>query len=180
MIEKAMTIPGATTEQHLNFLYELAITAPQEPMVELGSYLGRSLSVLSHAAKKVGTQLISIDNYTPEDWAPETRTLADIRANLKKVDAWGKHVRLIRGESTDTHRIESVGFLFVDSTHTEEHFGAEMKAWLPLLVPEGIIVCHDWDSPRWTEMNNAIRGWLFRKPYDLIGIRGHIIAFRRN
>ncbi|MGK2951701.1 MAG: hypothetical protein ACSLEZ_04835, partial [Thiobacillus sp.] len=53
VVKRAMSVPGATFPQEVAFLYRLARQAPKGAvLVELGTYLGRTLVALAAAAQE--------------------------------------------------------------------------------------------------------------------------------
>jgi len=181
IIERAMSIPGASFPAELGWLYQLAMQAPAGMwFVELGTYCGRSLGVIAAAAAHRRGHVLSIDNYDPFDCQPRGRTPKVVRTHLEEVGLWDKHITLLQGDSRERPPdIDEVGMLFVDSEHTQIHFDAEMRAWLPYVVPAGIVACHDYNSPRWLEMTVAIQHWLFTSAFEHLGCERRTIAFRR-
>lgn len=177
VVEKAMEIPGATFPKEVAFLYRMALDMPiYSTYVELGTYKGRTLTALAYAAKKRYATVISIDNYQYEE---DSCSLAEVEENLMKNELEDL-VQLIEGDSSDRPpHIDSVDLLFVDSCHTKEHFDKEMSAWLGCVQQYGIIICHDYNSPRWTEMTGAIDSWFKNKNYRYLGAERRMIAFQK-
>ena len=148
VIAKAMDIPGATFPIEVTYLYRLALQAPRgTTFVELGSYKGRTLTALAYAAQERQAKLVSIDNYGYEE---DSCSLLEVQQNLAKNDLGETdYIRLIEGDSRQRPvEIANVGLLFVDSCHTKAHFDAEMSTWLEAVCKDGIIACHDFNSPR--------------------------------
>lgn len=176
-VERALLIPGATFPNEVSFLYHMALRAPSySTYVELGTYKGRTLTVLTYAAQNRRSKMVSIDNYQYEE---DSCSLEEVRKNLEKNNLENS-VRLIEGDSRQRPEdITSVGLLFVDSCHTKKHFDAEMLAWLDRVQKYGVVVCHDYNSPRWLEMTEAIDGWFKNKNYRYLGLERRMIAFQK-
>ena len=173
---KAMYIPGRFHLMELIQLYEWALDAPPKlPIVELGTFQGRTAAVLCIAAQQIGSEVVTIDNYTvdpvfnggreplpgepgpnklPEEYAELTRQ------NLARLALCA---RIVIGDSaTVPEGIEEIGMLFIDSAHNAERFNAECDAWLPLMGEGSILACHDYKSTRWPEITPVI-GRRFRE-----------------
>ena len=176
-----MTVPGLTRLEELTFLYDTAMQAiERSQFVELGTYLGRTLTVLAYVAQIKHSPLLSIDNYSYDNRC----SLAQVRANLIEVGMEkslekGKIV-LVDGDSRQRPgTLTDIGLLFVDSLHTRQHFDAEMNVWLGAVRQNGIVICHDYNSPTWLEMTGAINHWLINKHYERLGVARRLIAFRK-
>lgn len=142
-------------------LYEAGLQAGVlGPLLEIGSYCGKSAVYLGAAARESGTALFSIDHHRgseeiqpgwehhdPEIVDPATgridtlpffrRTIAD--AGLEDV------VVSIVGDSPviAKHWTTPLGLVFIDGAHSEEHVRADYEGWAPKLVAGGLLVFHD-------------------------------------
>ena len=179
--ELALTVPGLMKLEELGFLYDTAMQATVgEYIVELGTYLGRTLTVLAYVSLVTHKKLISIDNYSYDARC----SLGKVRANLisvgvgKQLDK-GSIVLLNEDSRQRPDSVTNIGLLFVDSLHTRQHFDAEMTAWLGHVEIGGVIICHDYDSPTYLEMTGAIDHWLRTKRYQFLGTARRLIAFRK-
>lgn len=172
-VKVGMAMPGLITESEVRWLAELCGKAPRKGVVwvELGVFLGRSLSALCVCAgADVG--VVGIDNWTYHVSCSEEA----VRQGLER---HGLAARLVTGDTKIVpDGIERVGFLHVDSHHVAKQFNAEMAAWLPLVPVGGIVACHDYESPRWVEMRPAIDA-TFRAGWERLGIVRRMIAFKR-
>jgi predicted O-methyltransferase YrrM len=142
-------------------LYEAGLEAAKVgPLLEIGSYCGKSAVYLGAAAKERRTVLFSIDHHRgSEEMGPEwehhdpevvdastgrmdslpffRRTIAE--AKLEDV------VIAIVGESPTIakHWGTPLGLVFIDGAHSEEHVFADYEGWAPKLVTGGLLVMHD-------------------------------------
>lgn len=193
IIVEAMTIPGRCLAPELIFLSQMVRVAPWgKPIVELGTFQGRTAAPLCAAAKELEAEVITIDNYvhdsafvdwpkgyeddpdcgkTPEEYAELTR------ANLARL---GFHPRVVIGDSaTVPEGIEEVGMLVIDSAHNAEQFNAECDAWLPLMGMGSILACHDYGVPTWPEMRPAIDERITADEWEEIGLVIWMKGFRK-
>ena len=67
LVTRALDIPGRCVGLELVRLYKLALKTPQGlPMVELGTFQGRTTAVLCGAAQSTDSEVVTIDNYTQD------------------------------------------------------------------------------------------------------------------
>lgn len=171
-IGNALAIPGLIVEEELRFLYRQACAAPTGEFVELGAYKGRSCSVLCHAAGQQRRIPWSIDDYSYKSpSSPETVT--------KNLHAFGLAAHVLKADSRKVPaEIGPVACLFIDSQHVAAQITAEYAAWTPKLLPGAVVICHDYQGTKWTEMKAAIDG-LFVRGWQRLGTQKSMVAFRR-
>ncbi|MBA0050038.1 class I SAM-dependent methyltransferase [Streptomyces sp. AJS327] len=130
------------------------------PLLEIGSYRGRSTLLLADAARTAGVQVVTVDHHRgseeqqpgweyhdPETVDPRTGrmdTLPLLRRTLAEAGA-EEDVIVIVGRSPRVARLWGgrFGLVFVDGGHTDEHATADYEGWVPHLVPGGLLVIHD-------------------------------------
>lgn len=133
---------------------------PGLPLLEVGTYCGKSAIYLGSAAREAGTVLFTVDHHHGSEenqvgWEhhdpslvdPETgrfdtlptfrRTIGD--AGLDDV------VIAVVGESTTvaTHWATPLALLFIDGGHAAEAAWADYRAWVPLLGAGSTLAIHD-------------------------------------
>jgi hypothetical protein len=172
-VNVGMAMPGLITEGEVRWLAELCAKAPRKDVtwVELGVFLGRSLSVLC-VMSGGEVPVVGVDNWSYR-----------VDCSEKAVrDGLARHNLTARLVSSDSKvvptGVERVGLLHVDSHHVAAQFNVEMDAWMGLVPKGGIIVCHDYASPRWLEMKPVI-DTRFRTGWERLGLVRRMIAFRR-
>jgi predicted O-methyltransferase YrrM len=163
---RAAAAPGFLDEAEGLALYELALTAlPRGPVVEVGSYCGKSTIYLGAAARERGGLVVTIDHHRgseehqpgeeyhdPALAGPDGRvdTLPALRRTI--VDAGLEDVvMVVVGRSATVASLweRPLGMVFVDAGHTEEAAQGDYAAWMPLLLPGGLLVVHDvFEDPR--------------------------------
>jgi predicted O-methyltransferase YrrM len=148
-------------------LYELALTAfPHGPIVEIGSYCGKSTIYLGAAALECGGLVVTVDHHRgSEEHQPgqeyhdpalvdpadgRVDTLPALRRAI--VDAGLEEVVVVvvgRSAAVASLWERPLGMVFVDGGHTGEAAQADYTAWAPHLLPAGLLVVHDvFDDPR--------------------------------
>lgn len=125
--------------------------------IETGVFCGKSLGYLAEFLQVIGktAKVIGYDTFdtsftatkkiagfqpaTSEEWVASTR------ANLKKVAPWNtpEVIQCDGAEAAQLHEDASVDFVWLDSSHEEEHVRNEILAWLPKLKPSGVLAGHD-------------------------------------
>ncbi|MFI9598551.1 class I SAM-dependent methyltransferase [Streptomyces sp. NPDC052043] len=143
-------------------LYAAAVTAGQLglPLLEVGTYCGRSTILLADAARRAGVTALTVDHHRgseeqqpgweyhdPETVDPEIGlmdTLPTFRRTLHRAGL-EDHVVALVGRSPQIAALWNtpLGLVFVDGGHTDEHAGADYEGWAPHLAEGGLLVIHD-------------------------------------
>lgn len=142
-------------------LYEAGLEAAQlGPLLEIGSYCGKSAVYLGAAARERGTVLFSIDHHLgseemgpafkhhdPEVIDPVTGRMNSFPFFQRTIEAAGLTgvVVAIVGDSPTVARewTTQLGLVFIDGAHSEEPARADYESWAPKLVPGGLLAIHD-------------------------------------
>ena len=130
------------------------------PLLEIGTYCGKSAVYLGAAARAAGTVLFTVDHHRgseenqagwehhdPEVVDPETGkmdTLPFFRRTIHAADLEDVVVAIV-GHSVPISRAwqTPLGFLFIDGGHAEEVAMADYAGWSPHVVPGGVLAIHD-------------------------------------
>lgn len=143
-------------------LYSAAVEAAGLglPLLEVGSYCGRSTILLAAAARDAGTVAVTVDHHRGSEeqqpgWEyhdpglvdPETArmdTLPTFRRTLYQAGL-EEHVIAVVGRSPQVAAVwgRPLGLVFIDGGHTEEHASADYAGWTPHLAPGGLLAVHD-------------------------------------
>jgi hypothetical protein len=140
-------------------LYEAAMSVPAGPLVEVGSYCGKSTVFLGEAARALGTVVFAVDHHrgSPEmqpgrenhdravvgdDGAHDT--LFHFRATVAAAGLESSVVAVV-GSSTvvASHWRTPVGLVFVDAGHDYLSVRADFVGWAGWVVPGGVLAFHD-------------------------------------
>ena len=130
------------------------------PLVEIGTYFGKSTIYLAAAAVERGTVVVTVDHhrgseehqpgwgvprseprrsrYRPDRYLPTMRRTLHV-AGLED------HVEALVGRSNTFARLWStpVALVFIDGGHTEEAARLDYECWAPHVVQGGYLVIHD-------------------------------------
>jgi len=142
-------------------LYELArAQAAHGPVLEIGSYCGKSAVYLGSGARAAGGRLVCVDHHRGSEenqpgWEYHDADLMDaaagamdslpfLRHTLRQADL-EETVIVIVGRSADVARLWGTPFamLFIDGGHTFEAARTDYEAWTPKVAPGGILAIHD-------------------------------------
>ncbi|WP_167156266.1 class I SAM-dependent methyltransferase [Streptomyces sp. MBT27] len=143
-------------------LYEAAASAGALglPLLEVGTYCGRSTILLAEAARESGTVAVTVDHHRGSEeqqpgWDFHDPTVVDPQVGRmdtlptfrRTLHAAGleDHVIAMVGRSPQVARVWGgrLGFVFIDGGHTDEHASADYEGWAPKLAEGGTLVIHD-------------------------------------
>ncbi|MFE2111448.1 class I SAM-dependent methyltransferase [Kitasatospora sp. NPDC059463] len=144
-------------------LYAAAVTAARRtglPVLEIGTYCGRSAILLADAAREAGTVALTVDHHRGSEeqqpgWEYHDPTLVD--PEVGRMDTLPRFRRTLHAAGLEEHVVALVGrspqiaalwggrlaLVFIDGGHTDEHATADYEGWAPHLAPEGLLVVHD-------------------------------------
>lgn len=130
------------------------------PLLEIGSYCGKSTLYLAAAARPAGTVVFSVDHHRGSEenqagWehhdaslvVPETGridTLPCLRATLERAAAEDVVVAVV-GESSIVARYwrTPLAMVFIDGGHGSEPAWSDYRCWAPHLAAGGLLAIHD-------------------------------------
>jgi len=136
------------------------------PLLEIGSYCGKSAVYLGSAARSGGTVLFTIDHHRgseenqagwehhdPELVDPATGrmdTLPFFRRTIERAGLEGAVVAVVGDSPTiAAHWRTPLGLLFVDGGHALDVVFADYEGWSRHVAPGGLLVFHDvFEDPR--------------------------------
>ncbi|MEU4202017.1 class I SAM-dependent methyltransferase [Streptomyces sp. NPDC039022] len=143
-------------------LYEAAgeAAALGMPLVEVGTYCGRSTILLADAARAAGVTAVTVDHHRGSEeqqpgWEYHDPTVVDPEVGLmdtlpafrRTLYAAGleDHVVALVGRSPQVAALWNTpaGLVFIDGGHTDEHATADYEGWAPHVAPGGLLVIHD-------------------------------------
>jgi hypothetical protein len=153
----AEAAPGFMPPDEGLALYEAARLSPG-PLLEVGSYLGKSTLYLAAAARELGTQVVTVDHHRGSEehqpgWEYHDPSLVDRTVGRLDTLPGFRHtiasagvedvVVAVVARAEDLARLWStpLGFLFLDGSHTEESAQRDYRSWAPHL--HGILAIHD-------------------------------------
>ena len=161
VLEAFCAAPGFMPTDEGLALYAAAVqAAPLGPLIEIGSYCGRSTLLLAAAAATAGTHVITIDHHRGSEehqpgWEYHDPTLVD--PAVGRIDTLPVFRRVIATSGLEEHVIaitapsehvgrywaHEAGLVFVDGSHTDEAAQRDYAAWAGHVVDGGLLAIHD-------------------------------------
>ena len=144
-------------------LYRAGLAAARSgpgPLLEVGTYCGKSAVYLGAAARSAGTLLFTIDHHRGSEenqagWEHHDTALVDPRSGRIDTLPFARRtleeagleaaVVLVVGESTAVAACWAtpLALLFVDGGHGEAVAWADFPSWAPKLAAGGLLAIHD-------------------------------------
>ncbi|MCK1796130.1 class I SAM-dependent methyltransferase [Streptomyces sp. XM4193] len=143
-------------------LYEAATRAARLglPLLEVGTYCGRSTILIAEAARAAGVPALTVDHHRgseeqqpgweyhdPEVVDPQVGRMDTLPTFRRTLHAAGleEHVVALVGRSPQIAAFWTtpLGLVFIDGGHTEEHANADYEGWAPQVAVGGLLVIHD-------------------------------------
>jgi len=142
-------------------LYDAAwAMAPLGPLLEVGTYCGKSAIWLGAAAKARGGSVVTVDHHRGSEenqpgWEWHDPELVDPAVGVMDTLPFFRHamhaakledvVVAIVGRSTTVAQLWStpLAMLFIDGGHAVEHCINDYVHWSPFVQPGGVLAIHD-------------------------------------
>jgi predicted O-methyltransferase YrrM len=160
-LEHARAAKGFMPEDEGLVLHRCALRqASHGPLLEVGTYCGKSAIYLGAAAREVGGTVFTIDHHRGSEenqagWEHHDDSLVDDRSGRmdtlpffrRTIEAAGleDQVVAIIGRSTTVarHWRTPLALLFIDGGHAEEHAQNDYSGWAHWLMPGALLLIHD-------------------------------------
>jgi len=163
LLAQARAVKGFMPDDEGLALHRIGVAAGQSglgPLLEIGTYCGKSAVYLGAAAQISSSVLISVDHHRGSEenqagWEHHDSTLVDPASGRmdtlplarRAIDEAGleDHVVLIVGESTRVAALWStpLALLFIDGGHGSSVAWADYRAWTPKVAAGGFLAIHD-------------------------------------
>jgi predicted O-methyltransferase YrrM len=154
------SVRGFLPEHEGRQLYEWAQqAAPIGPLLEIGSYCGKSTIWLGQAAKAHGTVVFALDHHRGSEehqpgeshhdealtnTAGQFDTFGEFRRNIGAAGLEDTVVPIVASsEIVGPHWQGGLGMVFIDGGHSLDAALTDYRAWAPHLLPGGILAIHD-------------------------------------
>ncbi|MFI5661645.1 class I SAM-dependent methyltransferase [Streptomyces sp. NPDC051684] len=143
-------------------LYAAAVEAAALglPLLEVGTYCGRSTILLADAARAAGVTALTVDHHRgseeqqpgwdfhdPETVDPVVGLMDTLPTFRRTLHAAGleDHVVALVGKSPKVAKAWGgpLGLVFIDGGHTDEHATADYEGWAPHVAEGGYLLIHD-------------------------------------
>lgn len=161
LLAHALAAKGFMPEDEGAFLHRIARERLAEgPVLEVGSYCGKSAIYLGAAAREIGGTVFTLDHHRGSEenqagWEHHDPSLVDPELGL--MDTLPTFRRTIARALLEEHVVALVGasatvarhwrtplsLLFIDGGHAEVHAQGDYSGFAHWLVPGGALVIHD-------------------------------------
>lgn len=130
------------------------------PLLEVGTYCGRSTILLADAARAAGVTALTVDHHRGSEeqqpgWEYHDPTVVD--AEVGRMDTLPTFRRTLHAAGLEEHVVALVGhspqvaavwggrlgLVFIDGGHTDEHANGDYEGWAPHVAEGGLLVIHD-------------------------------------
>ena len=199
LLAAARAAKGFMPDDEGLFLHERGVEqGPHGPLLEVGTYCGKSAIYLGAAARATGSTLFTVDHHRGSEenqagWEHHDPTLVDpdlglldtlpvFRRTIADAGLEPEVVAVVgRSATVSRHWRTPLALLFVDGGHGEDPAHDDYEGWVPWVQSGGLLVIHDvFPDP-------ADGG---RPPYEIylralddgfeeVGVRGSMRALRR-
>jgi predicted O-methyltransferase YrrM len=157
----AEAAPGFLPPDEGLALYAAALDAARTgPLLEIGSYCGKSAIYLAAAARHHGRVVVTVDHHRGSEeqqpgWPYHDPGLVDPESGL--MDTLPTLRRTLRAAGVEQDVVVLVarsavaaglwatplGMVFIDGGHTDEAASTDYRCWAPHLAPGGLLAIHD-------------------------------------
>ena len=153
-------MPGDEGDALYAAAVDAARTLPGLPLLEVGSYCGRSTVWLGAAARDAGTVVFAVDHHRGSEenqagWDHHDPTVVDPRTG--RMDTLPFFRDTIAGAGLEREVVAVVGespvvagawatplaFVFIDGGHGDEPARLDYEGWTPHVAPGGTLAIHD-------------------------------------
>ncbi len=156
----AVKAPGFMPDDEGLALHDAALAAAGAgPIVEIGSYLGKSTLYLAAAARARGCTVVTIDHHRGSEehqpgWEYHDPDLLDEDGRLDTLPGFRRTIAgaaaedvvvaiVARAETVAQWWSTPAALVFLDGSHTDESAQRDYSCWAPHVAPGGTLAIHD-------------------------------------
>jgi predicted O-methyltransferase YrrM len=161
LLEAARAAVGFMPDDEGRALHDAGLAAAAAgPLLEIGTYFGKSANYLGAAARETGTVVYTVDHHRGSEenqagWAHHDERLVDPRTGRmdtlpffrRTIEDAGLEdvVVAVVGHSPTVaaHWATPLGLLFIDGGHAFDVALADYEGWARFVAPGGVLVFHD-------------------------------------
>lgn len=164
-----------------------ALGAALGPLLEVGSYCGRSTCWIGDAAAEAGTVLFAVDHHRgspemaadrechdPDVLDPATGrhdTLVHLRRTLERAGLEDVVIPIVASSQTiGPHWTTPVGFAFIDAAHDDAGVLYDARTWSQHVLPGGYLLFHDTPIPGISRALNSLDGFTLVDEVDSLKV----------
>jgi MMP 1-O-methyltransferase len=161
LLQHALDAKGFMPEREGLLLHRYARERlPHGPVLEVGTYCGKSAIYLGAAAREVGGTAFTVDHHRGSEenqagWEHHDASLVDdefglmdtlpvFRKTLARAGLEDQVVAMVgRSTTVSAHWRTPLSLLFIDGGHAEAHAQNDYSGWAHWLMAGGLLVIHD-------------------------------------
>ncbi|GAB3264259.1 class I SAM-dependent methyltransferase [Nocardioides dilutus] len=161
LLEHARSAKGFMPEDEGLLLHRRAYERlPHGPVLEVGTYCGKSAIYLGAAARETGGTVFTVDHHRGSEenqagWEHHDPTLVDDELGLmdtlptfrRTIALAGLEDQVVavvgRSTTVSAHWRTPLSLLFIDGGHAEVHAQNDYSGWAPWVMNGGLLVIHD-------------------------------------
>lgn len=138
-------------------------------IIELGTYVGLSSLVFANALKGTGRKLYTVDMFnremgdtkSREAFLFQTESQYQLATRTLKENDYLDTVEVFKGTTEEFYiankdKIKDIDLIFIDANHSFEGVLADINQYSTILNKGGFLVMHDYLSPRWKGVKEAV------------------------
>lgn len=177
--QKSESIEGAFSPEEGKILFNKAMVCEKGAnMVEIGSYLGKSSSILGQVAAYRGHNLTCIDPFVDGHGAIKAKDMEKaFRSNMSRFNLDYKLLVMTSQKAGEIYDKE-IGLILVDGNHLEAGVSLDIELWLPKVKIGGYALFHDYGGTGWTGVKAAVDR-ISKEEFADDGIQQSLIIKRR-
>ena len=154
------------------------------PVLELGSYEGRSTIVFARGGRQV--QAVDAWSLSVADLSAYGGGLTSASDVLERFNANLRHAHIEAQVSVQRGLTHDVGrswhlpgaILFIDAGHTYADVSGDLTIWTPHLMPGGLLIMHDVLGDIYLDVTRAASE-LLQQNWRVVASAGSLVAFTR-
>jgi predicted O-methyltransferase YrrM len=161
LLEAALAAKGFMPDDEGLFLFEQALAAgARGPLLEVGTYCGKSAVYLGAAARLTGSTVFTVDHHRGSEenqagWEHHDASLVDdesgrmdtlpvFRRTIADAGLEEEVVAVVgRSATVARHWRTPLALLFIDGGHGEEPAHTDYDSWVPWVAQDGLLLIHD-------------------------------------
>ncbi len=161
LLQAAREAKGFMPDDEGRFLFEQAVSvSARGPMLEVGTYCGKSAIYLGAAARSTGSTVFTVDHHRGSEenqagWEHHDPSLVDdelglmdtlpvFRRTIALAGLENEVVAVVgRSATVARHWRTPLALLFIDGGHGEEPAHTDYESWVPWVDDDGLLLIHD-------------------------------------
>lgn len=145
------------------------VARPKMQILEVGSWKGKSTSILAQVAKMVDGTVYAVDHWngSKDSWQEELVKTKDVygtfcnNMKLLGLDKTVQPIKMSSKKAMEQFDDKSMDMIFIDADHHYEAFKDDVNGWLPKIRNGGLLCGHDC-SAHYPEMSDVMKGVIER------------------